>query len=122
MLRNLSQLVSVGLISSTLIGLGMPIANASTTVNYKSPCKYIDTTGRLRANQTCNVNFGTISAKGGARYIVTFPNGAEITIVQTADGQTTTNRIPSSLAIAGGNIVDATEEGEIFIFKSNNGR
>ena len=95
------------------------IAQASTTVNYSSPCKYFDKSGTLRANATCKINFGTLSAQGGARFIVTFPNQAEVVIYIGTDGKVEANRIPSQAAMSGGNVVIATSEGEIFIFKQN---
>jgi hypothetical protein len=94
-------------------------AYASTTIEYSSPCKYFNKAGTLKASTTCRVNYGTLSARGGARFIVTFPDRAKVTIYLYTDGKVETNQIPSQAAIAGGNVVIATEEGEIFIFKQN---
>jgi hypothetical protein len=103
----------------TLLMLPSPqIANASTTADYKSPCKYFNAKGFLQANSTCNVKFTTLGVSGGARFIVYFPDGSVILVYDARDGKARTNDIPSDVAIAGGNVVVATEEGEIFIFKT----
>ena len=107
-------------LSTFIILLAFPaIAQASTTVNYSSPCKYFDKSGTLRAATTCQINFGTLSARGGARFIITFPDQAEVVIYISTDGKVEANRVPSQAAIAGGNVVIATNKGEIFIFKQN---
>ncbi len=107
-------------LSAFIIVLAFPaIAQASTTVNYPSPCKYFDKSGTLRAATTCKINFGTLSVRGGTRFIVTFPDRAEVVIYIGTDGKVEANRVPSKAAISGGNVVIATNEGEIFIFKQN---
>lgn len=93
-----------------------PKAQASTTVNYSSSCKYIDPKGIIQINTTCQVNFGTLGVSGGARYIITFPNGAEVTVYISQDDSVEANGITSDAAIAGGNVVITTEQGEIFIY------
>lgn len=115
MLRNF---ISGSIISTVLVIFNPLVAVASTTEDYSSPCKYFNSDGNLQASNTCNVNFGTLSVAGGARFIVTFPNGAEIVVILPVDGEAETNGIPSDIAIAGGNVVVATEQGEIFIFRS----
>ncbi|MGV0025943.1 hypothetical protein [Phormidesmis priestleyi] len=104
---------------SILLSIFPTVTYASTTVNYPSPCKYFDKRGTLKASTTCQINFGTLGASGGARFIVTFPGRAEVVIYLYINGKVETNQISSKAAIAGGNIVIATEEGEIFIFKAN---
>lgn len=92
--------------------------NASTTVDYSSPCKYFNAQGKLKFSGTCQVNFGTLGVQGGARFIMTFPNGAEV-IIYDKNQIASANNIPADIAIAGGNIVVTTDEGEIFIFKES---
>ena len=105
--------------AAALLLIALPsAAQASTTMEYPSPCRYIDAQDTLQVATTCNVNFGTLSAAGGARYIVTFPNQSKITVYIQTDGTVTTNGIKSQAATAGGNVVIATAEGEIFTFKA----
>ena len=115
MLRNL---LAISIMSIFSIGFEPYVADASTTVDYSSPCKYLNTSGNLQSSTTCNVNFGILGVDGGTRFIVTFPNGAEIVVYDHLSGKAETNGIPSDVAVAGGNVVVATEEGEIFIFRS----
>lgn len=101
-------------------GLDLRVARASTTVDYTSSCKYFDAIGILQVDTTCRINTGSLGAGGGARYIVSFPNQTEVVVYIYQDGKAETNGIPSDIAIAGGNVVIATDEGEIFIFRSYN--
>ncbi|MGF1522496.1 MAG: hypothetical protein ACFBSF_09295 [Leptolyngbyaceae cyanobacterium] len=87
-------------------------------MDYSSPCEYFNAEGNLQASTTCNVNFGIIGVDRGTRFVLTFPDGAEVWIYDYVDGETEANGIPSEMAIAGGNVVLATEEGEVFIFKA----
>ena len=112
------NLLALGLISACLCGLDGRVANANTTVEYPSQCEYFNAEGTLQASTTCNVNFGIIGVDRGTRYILTFPDGAEVWIYDYVDGGTEANGIPSDMAVAGGNVVLATEEGEVFIFKA----
>ncbi|MEL6381052.1 MAG: hypothetical protein AAFQ89_00985 [Cyanobacteria bacterium J06626_18] len=113
------NLLMFGLLSACLSGLGSRVANASTTVDYSSPCEYFNAEGTLQATTTCNVNFGIIGVDQGTRFILTFPDGAEVWIYDYVDGETQANGVPSDMAIAGDNVVLATEDGEVFIFKAS---
>jgi len=93
-----------------------PKAQASTTVNYLSSCKYIDSKGIIQVDSTCQVNFGMLGVSGGGRYIITFPNGTKVTVYISQDDSVEVNGINSDAAIAGGNVVITTEQGEIFIY------
>lgn len=109
--------ITTALIIALEVILNPQLANASTTVDYSSPCKYFDASGKLQFSGTCSVNFGTLGVQGGARFIVTFPNSAEVTIYN--DGQEAfANHASADVAVAGDNVVVATVEGEIFIFKT----
>jgi hypothetical protein len=92
-------------------------AYASTTINYSSACKYFNSRGELQVSTTCQVNWGTLGVSGGARYIVTFPNGAEIEVYIYTNGEVETNGISSSVSYRNNNVVIKTIEGEVFIFK-----
>lgn len=109
--------ISTALIIALEVIFHPQLNNASTTVNYSSACKYFDASGKLRFTGTCRVNYGTLGVQGGARFIVAFPNGAEVTVYD--DGQkASANNISADVAVAGGNVVVATDEGEIFIFQT----
>lgn len=114
-MKQLINLVAPLLLATTLAN----IAQAGTTTTYISPCRYINTQGKVKASTKCNVNFGTLSAAGGARYIVTFPNKAEIAVYIQANGSATTNGIKSKVVMEGNNVVVTTKEGEIFTFKQS---
>jgi hypothetical protein len=113
MKQQLITFVTSVLLATTLAN----IAQASTTMIYTSPCRYINTQGKVKASTKCNINFGTLSAAGGARYIVTFPNKAEIAVYIQTNGSATTNGIKSKVVMEGNNVVVTTKEGEMFIFK-----
>lgn len=107
--------ISTALFITLKIIFNPQLVSASTTIDYSSPCKYFDVRGDLRFSGTCKVNYGTLGVQGGARFILTFPNGAEVTIYDSRQ-QASVNNISADLAIAGGNVVVATDEGEIFYF------
>jgi hypothetical protein len=92
----------------------------STSVTYSSPCHYFNTNGELQSSTTCSINFGIVGQTNQARFIVSFPDGvSEVTIFANANNpKATANDIPSEVATGGGNIVVATVEGEVFIFKA----
>ncbi len=113
MLRNL---FAIGLISAIFIGLRIQGADAGDTVNYQSPCKYFDKSGSLKVSTTCRVVFKTLDIERATLFVVIFPDGAQITVYNRANGKAETNNILSDVAIAGRNVVVATVEDEIFIF------
>ena len=82
------------------------------------PCKYLAPNGEIQVSTICSVNFGTLGISGGARFIVTFPNNSQIVVYDYVNGKAETNGIPSDVSVAGGNVVVATNNGEIFIFKT----
>ncbi|MDJ0729601.1 MAG: hypothetical protein QNJ33_06360 [Crocosphaera sp.] len=88
----------------------------STTVDYSSFCHYIDSKGQLSTSTTCQVNFGIVGVDRGLRFILTFPNGAEVWIYDLK-GKCTANNIPCKLMISGNNVAVITEEGEVFVFR-----
>lgn len=92
----------------------------STSVEYPSPCHYIAPNGELKASETCNITYGLIGVTGNSRYIVSFPNKAEVVVIEYANGEATANEIKCEVAVAGNNnVVVATVQGEVFVFQSS---
>jgi hypothetical protein len=93
-------------------------AYASTTIEYKSLCKYFNSKGVLKFKSTCKVNWGTLGVKCGERFILTFPNGSEVWIYSPIDGTSTANDIEAKISIEDKRILVKTKEKEIFIFNA----
>lgn len=110
--------ISTTLIIALEVIFNSRLLSASTTIDYSSTCQYLDTLGKVRFTGTCKVNYGTLGIEGGIRFILAFPNGAEVIIYDDKE-KASANNISADVAVAGGNIVVATEEGEIFIFKTD---
>jgi len=112
-------LLSLIIMPTTLFVVSLPqIVDASTTADYRSSCKYFTANNILQADTTCNIKFTTLGVSGGARFILYFPDGSIVLVFAPQNGKARANNIPSQVAIAGGNVLVGTDEGEIFIFKT----
>ncbi len=99
-----------------LLALPWGAAVASTTLDGAAKCTYIDGKGDVKLMAICAVNVGLTSAAGNeARYVLTFPNKAAVTIYATAQGATV-NGQPAKIAYGNHRIAVVTKQDEVFIF------
>jgi hypothetical protein len=95
--------------------------SASTTVEYKATCRYVDSNKKERYAGPCQGNFGLTSAdpKTPMRYLMTFPNKSEITVFVYSNGLASVNGIPAKhISSSKGIIKLITGEDEEFHFST----
>lgn len=70
---------------------------AATTSDYPANCRYANKNKKVKYIGPCNVNFGLagMNSQYGARYIVTFPNKTEITVLLYENDLALINQIPA---------------------------
>lgn len=71
-------------------------AYSSTSTEYESDCKYIDSTKKIRFSGKCAINFGIVGVSGkSVQYILTFPEGNEVVVSIFQNGVATANNVPA---------------------------
>ena len=96
------------------------IVSASTTLEYTAQCQYFNARQVLKYSGKCHANWGAVMLnlkEAYERYILTYPNSAEIVVYINSDGSVTVNDIPAiSLKSKKGFEKVITTEGEVFGF------
>lgn len=87
---------TTSLLSACVAALIPVVALASTTIEYESTCRYVDSSKKVKYAGSCHGNFGlTGNQKAPAQYIMTFPNKSEITVILYGHDLATVNGIPA---------------------------
>ncbi len=97
-------------------------AVAGTTIEYEAHCNYVNAKNVLKYSGTCKANWGVGMfadnlSQTYQRYIITYPNGAEIVVFTYGNNEGVVNDIPAKL-LAPKNGLERikTVEGERFEF------